>query len=101
VREQPRLDATAARQPTDRSITLDTWSRDGGSRATICIGAAIVAMRHELDAGPMHQPVIAAVDPLRDDIAPVALGLMLAPADALAAASTTTMPRPDEHVLAD
>ena len=26
----------------------------------------------------MHQPVIAAVDPLRDDIAPVALGLMLA-----------------------
>lgn len=26
----------------------------------------------------MHQPVIAAIDPLRDDIAPVALGLMLA-----------------------
>jgi nucleotide-binding universal stress UspA family protein len=26
----------------------------------------------------MHQPVIALVDPLRDDIAPVALGLMLA-----------------------
>ena len=26
----------------------------------------------------MHQPVIAAVDPLRDDVAPVALGLMLA-----------------------
>jgi hypothetical protein len=26
----------------------------------------------------MHQPVIAAVDPLRDDIAPVAPGLMLA-----------------------
>jgi nucleotide-binding universal stress UspA family protein len=42
------------------------------------MGAAIGANRHERDARSMHQPVIAAVDPLRDDIAPVALGLMLA-----------------------
>jgi nucleotide-binding universal stress UspA family protein len=44
----------------------------------ICIGAAIGAKRHERDAGLMHQSVIAAVDPLREDIAPAALGLMLA-----------------------
>ena len=35
-------------------------------------------MWHEHDAGPMHQPVIAAVDPLGEDIAPAALGLMFA-----------------------
>jgi nucleotide-binding universal stress UspA family protein len=51
---------------------------DAGSRATICIDDAIGAKCHERDARPMHQPVIALVDPLRDDVAPVALGLMLA-----------------------
>ena len=36
------------------------------------------ARPRERDAGRMHQPVIAAVDPLREDTAPAALGLMLA-----------------------
>ena len=38
----------------------------------------MVAGRWERDAGRMQQPVIAAVDPIREDRAPAALGLMLA-----------------------
>ena len=38
----------------------------------------MVTGRWERDAGRMQQPVIAAVDPLREDRAPAALGLMLA-----------------------
>jgi nucleotide-binding universal stress UspA family protein len=38
----------------------------------------MAAAPRERDARRMHQPVIAAVDPLREDTAPVALGLMLA-----------------------
>jgi nucleotide-binding universal stress UspA family protein len=40
--------------------------------------AAIDAGPRERDAGRMQQPVIATVDPLDDDAAPAALGLMLA-----------------------
>jgi nucleotide-binding universal stress UspA family protein len=40
--------------------------------------AAMDARPRERDAGRMQQPVIAAIDPLRDDAAPAALGLMLA-----------------------
>src|SRR5688572_29730825 len=40
--------------------------------------AAMAAEPRERDAGRMQQPVIAAIDPLREDTAPAALGLLLA-----------------------
>jgi hypothetical protein len=51
---------------------------DGGSLTSICTRVAMGWSRCERDARFMSKPIIAAIDPLREDVAPAALGLLLA-----------------------
>jgi nucleotide-binding universal stress UspA family protein len=74
------VEAAAARRhgPCGGSGKPETETPDGASWTPICTPVAMGWWWCERDARCVPKPIIAAVDPLREDVAPAALGLLLA-----------------------